>query len=57
MWSDDQDMYGDEEGYREYIADQREERAALEAAQPTQPDALGPCGCSDYHYADCPIRG
>ena len=18
--------------------------------------ALGPCGCNDYHYADCPIR-
>lgn len=19
--------------------------------------ALGPCGCHDYHYADCPTRG
>lgn len=20
-------------------------------------DTLGPCGCVDYHYADCPTRG
>lgn len=20
------------------------------------PDALGPCGCIDYHMADCPLR-
>jgi len=19
-------------------------------------DALGPCGCVDYHYSDCPLR-
>lgn len=19
-------------------------------------DTLGPCGCVDYHYADCPLR-
>jgi hypothetical protein len=19
-------------------------------------DALGPCGCIDYHYSDCPLR-
>lgn len=20
------------------------------------PEALGPCGCVDYHMADCPIK-
>lgn len=20
------------------------------------PDALGPCGCVDYHYSDCLLR-
>lgn len=22
----------------------------------TNPDALGPCGCVDYHMSDCPLR-
>lgn len=22
----------------------------------TDTDLLGPCGCSDYHVADCPTR-
>jgi len=21
-----------------------------------EPEELGPCGCVDYHYADCPLR-
>ncbi len=23
----------------------------------TEDSTLGPCGCNDYHYADCPTRG
>lgn len=23
---------------------------------PDEQHALGPCGCIDYHYADCPTR-
>ena len=33
--------------------------AALGAWRTTSdpdPDALGPCGCTDYHMADCPTR-
>lgn len=28
----------------------------MTTAQTTDPDALGPCGCHDYHLADCPTR-
>ena len=32
-----------------------EEQADRDYAEQRR-DSLGPCGCSDYHYADCPIR-
>jgi hypothetical protein len=32
-------------------------RAPAPRRQPARdPDALGPCGCTDYHMADCPTR-
>jgi len=27
-----------------------------EGAHRRDPDALGSCGCTDYHMADCPTR-
>ena len=27
-----------------------------ESTQPLRDFALGPCGCTDYHMADCPTR-
>lgn len=27
-----------------------------QAEQAAETDTLGPCGCVDYHRADCPLR-
>lgn len=33
-----------------------ENQPAVRAMAEADPEALGPCGCTDYHLADCPIR-
>jgi len=34
-------------------SDQRDQRESYDYDN----NGLGPCGCNDYHYADCPTRG
>lgn len=31
-------------------------RRAVEAEPVDDDGTLGPCGCTDYHLADCPVR-
>lgn len=28
----------------------------FDSSEPEQDESLGPCGCTDYHMADCPTR-
>ena len=38
-----------------YIPDEPEQGAFLRQEEEVD-DTLGPCGCVDYHMADCPTR-
>jgi len=46
---------GDERAFAAYQRKQAR-KADRQPAPERDPDALGPCGCTDYHMADCPTR-
>jgi hypothetical protein len=61
-------MYDEIDRYLDDSDDETPGAAARAMAEYTRPggrrdrlappdDALGPCGCIDYHLADCPVRG
>jgi hypothetical protein len=51
---DELERLEEEQADRDYI----DQRAANRTARqmPVDDDPTRSCGCSDYHYADCPIR-